>query len=72
MANILFESVTKKRMIVLGISKDWHTTTPWEHQGELMPYFGIRRNVGNSGFVKFTYFFLGPLSVVIGKWIGKT
>jgi hypothetical protein len=70
MASILFEHVRKERMIVLGLSKDWYTITPWEHKGEIMPYFGIRKNSSDSGNVKFMYMYLGPLSLVIGKWIG--
>ena len=71
MAGILFETVNKKRMIVLGLSKDWHTLTPWIHKGETMPYYGIRKNISDSGDVAFTYVYLGPFSLVIGKWIGN-
>lgn len=70
MANILFESVRKERMIVVGVSKDWYTITPWEHKGKIMPYFGSCKSISDSGNVKFTYLFIGPFSVVIGKWIG--
>lgn len=70
MAGILFECIRKERMLVLGLSKDWHTITPWEHKGEIMPYIGVRKNLSDSGNVKFTYVYLGPFSLVIGKWIG--
>lgn len=70
MAKILFKKTLKKRMCVLGLSTDWDTLTPWEHKGKNMPYFGIHKSISASGNVKFTYLFIGPFGVVIGKWIG--
>lgn len=70
MPGILYEKVSKKRMIVVGVSKDWDTFTPWELDGNIMPYFGIRNKISKSGNMKFTYIFIGPFSVVHAKWIG--
>lgn len=69
MANILFDVRIKKSALVLSISKDWNTPTPWKHQGKLMPYIGIRRNISETCNVYFTYVYLGPFSLVIGTLI---
>lgn len=66
---ILFDVRIKKSILVLSISKDWHTLAPWVHPGKLMPYIGVRRNISETGNVHFTYVYVGPFTLVIGTWI---
>jgi hypothetical protein len=60
----------KKRIAVFSLSKDWNTLTPWLHKNEPTGYFSWHRNLSDSGNVLFNYFYLGPIGVVIAKWVG--
>lgn len=61
---------TKKRILLISLSKDWNTRTPWTHKGSPAPYFSVYRNVGESKRVHFTYVYIGPISVLYAKWVG--
>ncbi len=60
---------TKKRLVVVALSKDWYSPRPWIHKGKDISYFTKINSVSATGNVRFTYLYLGPLSIVIGKWI---
>lgn len=69
MANVLFKAGMGRRYLAMALSKDWYTCKPWTHKGDEISYFDICKNTSESGNVKFTYIYMGPIALVIGTWI---
>ena len=59
-----------KRITIISLSKDWYTITPWIHDGKVVPYVSKYVRLSDSRNVLFTYWYIGPIGIVSGKWVG--
>jgi hypothetical protein len=71
MPKFLGERVEPGRITRFNLSNAWYVLTPWTHKGNPTGYISKYVELSDCGRVLFTYWYIGPLGIISGKWVGE-